>query len=234
MNSLVSQFLLISSLILISDAFLSQIKQTKRHIEKYSRYMSQKLEKEDLNPLQIEDDRRKLLLNRFREAWTLCLQGNLENLKELMPNGINWRNPLVSGPDIKEGFSQFANFFQEPVLIFFDEKKLSGKNAYEIEYQLSFWYPMPWKPRIIIPGKAIVAISQNQMYIDSVLEEWDITIWDIFLKQFPPRFWDFWHAFSSPTPEYPPFKLIGSAGKVDFIMTSPTIAAEILWSAPSK
>jgi len=146
---------------------------------------------------------------------------------------------VSTAAELKEGLSQFSNFFSEPALTVFGYKELQQQQqqqqlVVEIEYQISFWYPMLWRPRIIIPGKAIVTVSRDGTTVTSVSEKWETNVMEIFLKQFFPRVWDVWHVFSSPSPEYPPIKELASLGKVSFVELPQTVAVEARWTGPAK
>lgn len=172
----------------------------------------------------------------FVEGWREGLKGNQINLKKVLAPQATWENPFVSSSsDLMDGLAQFSNFFEEPALTVFKISPfgISG-NQVEIEYHLSFWYPMAWRPRIVIPAKAIVTMSSDQKSIISVKETWEISILDIFMKQLLPRFWDVWHVFCSPSPEYPPIKHIQQVGKVSFVELPQTVCMEVRWSGSSK
>eukprot|EP01041_Mallomonas_annulata_P003813 gene3813-7595_t len=177
----------------------------------------------------------ELFCNKLQSGWIEGLsKGSSPQLEAMMTDNTIWDNPYVStAPQLREGFQKFAEFFDEPALIFFNSS-ISGKNQLKIEYQISFWYPAPWRPRIIIPATAIITTNPDFTNIISVKEKWDVTVPDIFLKQFLPRLWDVWHVFCSPSPEYPPTKLLGSSGKVSFVEVPRTVAVEATWTGLAK
>lgn len=148
--------------------------------------------------------------NKFISAWRNGLQGNQIDLKEIIDKKIKWENPFVTNSnELMEGLSQFSSFFSEPSLTVFNIKlSETNINQVEISYYLSFWYPMAWKPRIIIPSTAIITLNNEQNKVISVHEKWEISMGEVFTKQLLPRFWDIWHCFCSPSPEYPPIKTI--------------------------
>ena len=151
-----------------------------------------------------------------------------------MNSEAKWDSPIGStAEDMRKGFQLYSNFFLEPALTIFNIKNTEA-NVYQIEFQLSFWYPMPWRPRIIIPGSARVEISSEDRKVTSVEERWTVSLTDIFLRQFPPRFWDLWNSFSTPAPEYPPIKEISRVGRVVFSELPQTVAIELRWSGAAK
>ena len=172
-------------------------------------------------------------LSSFRLAWNKALRGDVSALSTCMPGGLKWSNPVLQGStekDFKDAISQFAGFFVEPTVQFF-ETRIIDDTTISVNYQLSFWYPVPWRPRIIIPGKVTLkARAPNFAEIVNVVENWDISLADVFLKQALPRFWDFWHSFTSPTPEYPPVKILGADGKVQLVELPETLVIEIQWT----
>ena len=135
--------------------------------------------------------------------------------------------------EMKKGMAQFSDFFSEQALTVFKIVETSPRQ-YKVYYQISFWYPILWRPRIIIPGTALIQLSPNGSSISSIQETWDISITDIFLKQLPVRFWDLWNSFSTPSPEYPPMRTLAQVGKVSFVEMPQTVAMEIRWSGPAK
>ena len=175
------------------------------------------------------DTSEDILLSSLRNAWLDALQsGELTQMQNLM-SPIKWQSPVVGNAesDIKEAVKQFSDFFSEPNVVFFHTKQLDSTTS-TTRFQLSFWYPTPWRPRIIIPGELIVKRDGDSRVL-SVEEKWDLSLLDIFIKQMLPRFWDVWHSFSSPTPEYPPIKCIGSAGKVSFVEMPETLVIDVVW-----
>ena len=170
----------------------------------------------------------------FIEAWRKGLQGDQILLNSIVKPSTRWENPFVAtGKELSEGLAQFSGFFGEPSLTVFNVMSKSSRQI-EISYHLSFWYPVGWRPRIIIPGKALVTISEDLRSIQSVQEQWEVSVTDIALKQFLPRWWDVLHVFSSPSPEYPPIKTIASVGKVNFIELPETVVVEVRWSGSTK
>jgi len=172
-------------------------------------------------------------LSTFRLAWKKALSGDASGLSSIMTEGLKWSNPVLQGAsekEFKEALGQFGGFFSEPSVQFFD-RKLIDSNSMTINYQLSFWYPSPWRPRIIIPGKVTLkSRSADFKEITEVTETWDISLSEIFFNQCLPRFWDLWHSFSSPTPEYPPVKVLGTEGKVQFLELPETLVIDVQWS----
>ena len=99
-------------------------------------------------------------------------------------------------------------------------------NKIKVNYQLSFWYPIFWKPRIIIPIETYVTTTSDFKYIASVKEKWEFSFFEIVTKQFIPRLWDIWHIIQTPVPEYPPIRALSSEGKVSFVEMPPTVCIE--------
>ena len=175
------------------------------------------------------DSSQEPLVSSIRDAWIDALQnGELTELQKLM-SPIKWTNPIVGDKesDVREAAKQFSEFFPEPNVMFFHTKYVDD-NTFITRFQLSFWYPSPWRPRIIIPGELVVR-KDSDMKIISIEEKWDLSLSDIFTKQMLPRFWDVWHSFSSPSPEYPPIKTLGSFGKVEFVEMPETVVIDVIW-----
>ena len=176
------------------------------------------------------------LSNSFIDSWRDGLKGNQINLRSLLSAKASWENPFVSSvTDLMDGMVQFSNFFSEPALTVFNVKPIGlSSNQVEIQYHISFWYPMAWRPRIIIPATAIITMSDDLKSIISVKEKWETSMLSIFMDQLLPRFWDMWHVFCSPSPEYPPIKEIKKVGKVTFAELPQTVCMEVRWSGSSK
>lgn len=173
------------------------------------------------------------ILNRFITSYRAALEGNQQPLDQLIQPTTQWDSPVAATLiETRKSLTQFSGFFQEPALTVFQQTQLST-NKYKLNYHLSFWYPMLWRPRIIIPASCIIEFSSDNKLV-SVQETWEISLFDILLKQLPPRFWDLWNSLSTPTPEYPPIKHLSSVGKVSFLEMPQTLAIEIKWAAPSK
>ena len=191
--------------------------------------MSEKGVQESKSPLEKMSDN-------FVEAWLKGFEGKLGPMKALMPDEqAPWVSPVANtNGDMKSQFINFADFFLEPALTIFNRR--IDENGYKIilDYQLSFWYPLPWRPRIIVPGKAIITTNTDATRVLGVSEEWETTIPKILLKQAFPRLWDIWHIFSTPGPEYPPILKLGNEGKVVFSLLPPSIALEATWTGPAK
>lgn len=181
----------------------------------------------------------------FISAWRDAIKGDQSKLLSLIPatstaTSIKWDNPFASNAaELSEGLKQYSSYFGEPSLTVFGTKTLpvsdaSALTTFEVDYHISFWYPMPWRPRVIIPGKAIVKMSLDGRSIVSVEEKWELSVKDILSKGILPRWWDLWHVFSTPIPEYPPIKLIANVGEVAFREMPPTVALEARWSGLAK
>jgi hypothetical protein len=170
----------------------------------------------------------------FTSSWKEAIKGNSKDLYSLLAGNKKWENPVSSSSDeMKKLFQQCQDFFIEPALTIYQVSDVVN-SKFTVEYHLSFWYPLPWRPRIIIPGMATVQLNPDSTSIESITETWEVSLLDIFLKQMPPRFWDLWNSYSTPTPEYPPIKEISTLGKVTFSEMPATVAMEIRWSGPSK
>eukprot|EP00597_Dinobryon_sp_UTEXLB2267_P005256 CAMPEP_0170079326 /NCGR_PEP_ID=MMETSP0019_2-20121128/15736_1 /TAXON_ID=98059 /ORGANISM="Dinobryon sp., Strain UTEXLB2267" /LENGTH=527 /DNA_ID=CAMNT_0010292729 /DNA_START=160 /DNA_END=1743 /DNA_ORIENTATION=- len=182
-------------------------------------------------------------------------------LENYITSSCTWINPFIaSGSDAREGLEKFSNFFNSNAsnIIVFNQRVVTTDTV-EVTYQLSFWYPLPWRPRIIIPAKALLKFSpttssdvtyvpsptledhniaiQSQpiLKITSILEQWEVSPSDIFFRQMPPRWWDFWHGFCSPTPEYPPIRQLGQKmGAVRVLELPQSLNVEIQWTGSSK
>lgn len=173
----------------------------------------------------------------FTTAWLKALQGKLGPMKDVFPDGkAIWSSPVSKTLDnMKEQFINFSDFFPDPALTVYDRRIDAKNNEIELDYQLSFWYPLPWRPRIIVPGKAILKTNAEGNRVLSVQEEWEVSITNILTKQAAPRLWDIWHIFSTPTPEYAPTKTFGRVNrKVTLVELPPSISVENSWIGPAK
>lgn len=187
----------------------------------------------------------------FVESWRSALRGNSVSIEEVLSSSATWSgNPISSDlQSLKGGWSDFSSFFQDPAVVIFDQELSrddSGQYVIKLRFQLSFWYPMPWRPRIIIPGHLSLTCTAGDVTDDgpssppsltsvvAVKEKWDVSVADVLLKQLPPRAWDVWHIFSSPTPEYPPLTRAGKSGNVEFLELPETMAIEFAWSNLAK
>ena len=176
------------------------------------------------------------LSDSFVDAWLKALNGKLGPLKNVMPDeGASWTSPVAkTNAEMKSQFVNFADFFSDPALTVFDRTIDTIKNQVILDYHLSFWYPLPWRPRIIVPGKVTLTANGDATHVTSVEEDWEVTISQIITKQAFPRLWDIWHIFSTPCPEYPPYKELGREGKVTFVELPSSIAVEATWTGPAK
>lgn len=145
-----------------------------------------------------------------------------------------WDNPFFATmAEAKEALKQFSGFFLDPSVYVFSVTPL-GVDRAEVEYQLSFTYPLPWRPRVVIHAKAVVAVSSDLTRVVSVTEIWENSVFDLFRKQVLPRLWDIWHLFASPVPEFPQPKHLGQFGKVTFAEFPPAVVYEVRWSGLAK
>jgi hypothetical protein len=99
-------------------------------------------------------------------------------LNEFVTETCSWINPFISNiKEAREELSKFSNFFTDTSIVVFNQRVVSP-NTVEINYQLSFWYPLPWRPRIIIPSTAIVrfdkGIDDSKLRISSITEKWEV------------------------------------------------------------
>lgn len=174
------------------------------------------------------------IVQSFIGSWKSAVKGDVESLGRVIAPAARWDSPIGSTADeTRRAYQLYSNFFLEPALTVFSTDSI-GTSVFRVEYQLSFWYPMPWRPRIIIPGSARVEVSADKRQILAVDERWEVSLVDVFLRQFPPRFWDLWNSFSTPTPEHPPIRELGRVGRVSFCELPQTIAIELRWSGAAK
>jgi hypothetical protein len=167
------------------------------------------------------------------ESTKSALNGNNEGLNKILSVNCTWGNPFVNNiADFKESVKQFSSFFNDISIMTFNIT-LASPNSFEVVYQISFWYPLPWRPRVIIPCKAIINFDEDSEKIISVEETWEISLLEIFFRLFP-RFWDSWHVYSTPTPEYPPIKKICAINGVSFEELPQTVCVEVTWHGPAK
>ena len=207
---------------------LTDARPTTEEILKVNAIRDQIPASETISPLMLASES-------FIEAWRSGLKGNQISLKNILSEKATWENPFVSTTsDLMDGLAQFSSFFAEPSITIFAVSPTSEKNQVEIQYQLSFWYPMAWKPRIIIPARAIVTMNNDLSSVIAVKENWEISMLTVFMKQLLPRFWDVWHVFCSPTPEYPPINELKKVGKVSFVELPQTVCMEVRWTGSAK
>lgn len=214
----------------VSYSIVSSISQSSSSISPY-RWQKRDMVASDVEATELASSasQQEPLLSSLRLAWIEALQnGELTEMNKLM-SPIKWTSPVAgkTEEEIKDSARQFSEFFSEPNVMFFGTKDIDD-STFTTRFQLSFWYPTPWRPRIIIPGELIVK-KDGKDRILSVEEKWDLSLADIFAQQMLPRFWDMWHSFSSPTPEYPPIKTLGTAGKVKFEEMPETMVIDIVW-----
>lgn len=69
------------------------------------------------------------------------------------------------------------------------------------------------------------------MTVTKIDESWGVSAASIFFQQMVPRWWDIWHVFTSPGPEYPPItrRVAPSIDKVEFTSLPETLAMEVQW-----
>jgi hypothetical protein len=103
-------------------------------------------------------------------------------------------------------FDSFLSFFLEPAVHFTAERHVAGDaNAVELDWLLSFTYPLPWRPRVTFSGSTRAAFSSlrpspNRRLITSVVEDWDAPVRTIF-KQTLPRLSDILWLYPAPHAE---------------------------------
>lgn len=178
------------------------------------------------------------LLSSLKGSGSLELEKILDpkcTFKSNSPFGISNRQELMISAQ------NFAEFFSDPQIVVFDAKANDSNSILKLRCQLSFWYPLPWRPRIIIPLEVDLSINSNdlsngQLSISHIEEKWEISPLEIFTKQMMPRWWDVWHVFVSPTPEYPPIcrSVAATVDNVAFAELPETLVAEITWEGSSK
>jgi len=179
-------------------------------------------------------DTRTQTVEAFVAMWRNSLKGEASDAASApapLSKSAEWEgNPIANNiADVRSGWKEFSEFFEEPSVVVFDRQDTSQTTS-TLTFQLSFWYPMPWRPRIIIPGQITLTFTDDLSSISAVKEQWDVTVVDIMTKQLPPRWWDLWHVFSSPSPERPPSWNRASVGKVEFQELPERIALEVAWS----
>jgi hypothetical protein len=173
------------------------------------------------------------VVSQLEQAWRASLIGNFTQMKSIVSSDCQWQNPFMQDmADFYENMASFAELFLEPRLTIFNRRE-EASNKHILDYQLSFTYPMPWRPRIIIPGRAEILIDANKR-VSEVKEIWRVSLLEIFTKQFFPRWWDIWHVFSSPSPEYPPMKLVGKQATVSFMEVESTVVCDVMWTGLAK
>lgn len=99
-------------------------------------------------------------------------------INEFTTESCSWTNPFISNiKESSEEIEKFSNFFSDTRIVVFNQRVVSP-NTVEIDYQLSFWYPLPWRPRIIIPSVAIVKFDRSgedkKLRISSITEKWEV------------------------------------------------------------
>ncbi len=188
-------------------------------------------------PEVLEDkfDKIKSFSENFAIACSMALNGNQANLQQLVQSPeIKWDNPYTSSAtEVFGALKQFKDFFLYPKLVIFQYLKESD-NSFSMEYQLSFTYPIFWRPRIVIPGKIFVKLNNDHSKAVDIVEKWEISVGDIIMKQFFPRLWDMWHLLQSPVPEYPPIRQLTKIRDVSFSVLPQTICMEVIWRGSSN
>eukprot|EP01031_Cornospumella_fuschlensis_P031959 gene31959-38642_t len=127
----------------------------------------------------------------------------------MFSDDIQWTNGyLADNNQPKEELKSFLAFFEDPRVTVFDLQEMSppqggseGRQV-QVRYQLSFSYPLPWRPRIVIPGNATIRFSAA-LRVERVEEHWEGALggWARLLASLPPRLWDLWHVFPTRAPE---------------------------------
>ena len=188
-----------------------------------------------ITPIPNDNKLTNNIIYQFTQAWKQSLLGNNKDILNLIsnPDTTPWDNPFVATTkEYLDGLKSFSTFFIQPSLTIINTKLLNT-NTYELTYQLSFNYPMFWRPRIIIPATAILTIDNNTNKIIKIKEVWNKSVLELFIQQFFPRWWDIFHLFTTPSPEYPPIKVVGKSQDVEFIEIAPTLYIEVRWQGPS-
>lgn len=180
-------------------------------------------------------DKIKIFSENFATACSMALNGDQANLQKLVQSPeINWNNPYTSSAsEVFGALKQIKDFFLDPKLVIFQYLKDSD-NSFSMEYQLSFTYPIFWRPRLIIPGKIFVKLDNDHSKAVDIVEKWEISVGDIIMKQFFPRLWDMWHLLQSPVPEYPPIRQLTKIRDVSFSILPQTVCMEVIWKGSSN
>lgn len=185
----------------------------------------------------ISNDTPKQVIS-FCKLWKSFMQGTSD---EIITNysSIRLETPLFTTfHDFHDRMKGFINFIRQPNFTVFKYHKSDVVNDFRgfdffIEYQWSFYYPNPWNSRIICPGTMIISLNDKGT-IESVKDDWKFSIFELFQKQYIPRFWDIWHIFSSPCPEYPPMKQIKQLGNVEILEIQSSLVCDVSWSGLYK
>lgn len=146
----------------------------------------------------------------FAGAFRNSLKGDRNQLESLLKGNSECKAPFVSsGNELLEALEKFAGFFTEPSFTVFSTKQVDT-NTINLECQLSFWYPIFWRPRIIVPGTISIQLDESRSTIKRMTAKSALSLSTILFDQFLPRFWDLYHLWSSPSPERPPVRKLGN------------------------
>lgn len=199
-------------------------------------------EQEKSNNILVPDEKENEINQRlqvFISAWRSALKGNQEGLVKLLAPKAVWDNPLSSSAtEYLDALKNFPGFFSEPGLTVTGVRRVSDSQV-EAELLLSFWYPTIWRPRITIPTKALITFAPSTspstpVRVISVKETWAWSVPELALKQLVPRAWDVFHLFTTPVPEQPQYRVLGSAGLVEFVEVPPSVVMEVRWRGPAN
>jgi hypothetical protein len=123
-------------------------------------------------------------------------------------DACSWETPLFrcsSRAAMAEQLSSFMSFFLEPCIHFTSHRNCDNGTAIDVDWLVSFTYPLPWRPRITVSGKsrATFATSRSSFppgLVVSVIDEWDVSVWNIF-SQSLPRLTDILWLYPAPHAE---------------------------------
>ena len=166
------------------------------------------------------------------DAWLKALNGKLGPLKNVMPDeGASWTSPVAkTNAEMKSQFVNFADF-SDPALTVFDRTIDTIKNQ-------AIWTTTSFGILAVAAayhraGEGDLTANGDATHVTSVEEDWEVTLAD-HNQAGISRLWDIWHIFSTPCPEYPPYKELGREGKVTFVELPSSIAVEATWTGPAK
>jgi hypothetical protein len=148
-------------------------------------------------------------------------------LESLLSTKCRIKSPIFDDKAaLLTGMKDFSNFFIDPE--FMVENQIEDNRGLTVIGKVSFTYPLPWRPRVIVPIN-IKAVLDEEGLVTTMHEKWDVSFAAIFFKQILPRFWDAWHLFSSVSPEYPPIKTLCKRGRVSIVRLPSTMMVETSW-----
>jgi hypothetical protein len=171
----------------------------------------------------------------FVDSYRTALAGDLSSLRGMLSSKCRISTPVVSDrTGLLTGLTEFSKFFLAPEFLVEDSCADPGRHSLSITAQLSFNYPLPWRPRVIIPTTMCITFSEDSTQVLEIDEKWEVSLSAIFYQQVLPRGWDVWHVFSSPSPEYPPVRTLARLNRVSIVELPATIMAETTWTGLAK